>query len=92
MSQNGTKSRLIEAEAPTIYTDGPAKVEIHGANARITYFEYRDLGDEVVMVPVLVIVMPASVVGSEPVVEMFRQARRTRRTISVVDETGVTAH
>lgn len=93
MCQNGAiKIRLIDAEAPTIYTDGPARVEIHGVNARITYYELRDLGEETVMVPVLVMVIPASLIGSDAIIDMFRQARLTGRTISIVDEAGATAH
>lgn len=92
MCGNGTekKNRLVEAEVPTIYSDGPAKVELHGHNIRITYFEYRELAGEIVKMPVLAMWVPEEVVGSEWVLELFRRARALG--IALVDETPLPAH
>lgn len=77
MCGNGTeKPRLVENPgAVRIYADGPASVEIHGPNARITYFELQDWAGEEVKVPVAVIILPAEVCGVGTVTKMTARAR-----------------
>lgn len=93
MSGNGAvKGRLIEMTGvPEFYSDGAASVEIHGPNARITYFAYRTIDEELVRVPVAEIVLPVAVCGVGIVTELIRRARINGRA-TVEDAAVATAH
>lgn len=55
----GRPPRMVEATStPVVYVDDIGKVEVEGANARVTFVEYRTVGAERLAIPCLQVVRP----------------------------------
>lgn len=67
--------RLVEVTSvPVIYCDKVGKVTVEGNNVRVTYVEFRTLGAERVMMPVLEMVRPLTSIKTGDLVEMIQRA------------------
>jgi hypothetical protein len=71
--RDSSEPRFVEVTSiPVVFSDGVGKVVVEGANVRITYIEYRTIGNERVKMPVLEMVRPIAGIKPGAVTEMIR--------------------
>lgn len=69
--------RLIDVTSiPVIFADDIGKVAIEGPNVRITYVEYRRIGNERVRMPVLEMIRPIEGVKAGSVQSLIAEITR----------------
>lgn len=64
LDADAASARVVEnPNVPVVYVDGLLDIEINEPNARLTFFEFRHLGSELVKSPVLEMIRPAGTCG-----------------------------